>query len=86
MRQWTASCPGIGIEHGLHRMALPNGCSCPYAPKASSPGSCCVGEVFRNLMETVGMSDSKARNRQAIRLARGPAGRAVELATMNDVW
>lgn len=45
-----------------------------------------MGEVFRNLMETVGMSDSKTRNRQTIPLAPGPAGRNVELGTMYDVW
>lgn len=64
---------------------------CPMAvascmlPRKRGPGHPAC-EMFRNLMETVGMSDFKPRNRQSIPLAPGPAGRNVELAAMYDVW
>lgn len=82
----VSGLPAVEAWHNLHRPALSNSCSWPYAPKDASPGPSCVCEMFRNLMETVGMSDFKPRNRQTIPLAPGPASRNVELAAMYDVW
>lgn len=54
-------------------------------PRPRAPDLAAWMRCFENLIETVGMSDSNARNRQAILLAPTPASRNVELTNMNDV-